>query len=295
MSRHLCSRSYAAAFAVGLLLYAGPALAQKPGGAPPQAPAEGFETASQVVDVAIMPLADLPPAPAGAADREGCEHLVAGAMSDAGRVVESLGWAVTGEATLGAHQAVSFVGRFEVGTSGSCLLGAGNIGFFSGNNLLAIAYAADETRLTIGSVMQRGDDGLRIWSGDFLQQPIADVRMIGDSAIAVIPLAPEETVCGGDATVPNVYGLPIGLARVLLMEAGWVGIDGSAERGEDLRASELADAGMTEISGCSGTGFGFCAYSYEGPAGTLSVSTVGEGELPAGPAVSGYGVTCAAP
>jgi hypothetical protein len=47
------------------------------------------------------------------------------------------------------------------------------------------------------------------------------------------------------------------------------------------------------VQECSGTGFGFCDYAYAGPAGTLSVITMGEiGEDGRLPVVSDYGVDC---
>ena len=84
----------------------------------------------------------LPRAPATAAGeaRTTCQHLLSAPQTPAGHQVADAGWAVTGEATIGPYQAVSFVGSFQQGTSGSCQFGEGNIGLFRNTELIAIAY-----------------------------------------------------------------------------------------------------------------------------------------------------------
>jgi hypothetical protein len=52
---------------------------------------------------------------------------------------------------------------------------------------------------------------------------------------------------------------------------------------------------VTEVEDCSGTGFAFCGFRYTGPAGDLSVVTVGEGDENGGlPLVARYSVDCKA-
>jgi hypothetical protein len=251
---------------------------------------------SVVAALRFVPLQRLPRAPASAAgeDRASCGHLLATPRSPAGRQVAEAGWGVTMEVGIGPYQAVSFVGAFERGTSGSCQLGEGNIGIFRGAELAAIAYAPANASRTIGRVVALEQEGLRIWDGDFLSQPVADLRLGADGSLTILPLAAEEAVCNGAARVPNIYGKPINEARTLLERSGWAPVvsPGRAERERlDGRVAALVRRGVPEVEDCSGTGFGFCGYTYRGAAGTLSVTSVGDDDSPA---VSGYQARCGA-
>lgn len=230
----------------------------------------------------------LPRSPASRRE-EFCRHLFVEPRTPAGRQVAAHGWAVTAEGSLGPYQVVSFVRAAEPGTSGSCLLQDGNIGFFRGADLVAIAYATGGGA-AIGRVRPLGADGLRIWDGDFLSQPVADLRLAADGSPAVAPLAAEEPVCGGRATVPNIYGQPIDRARGTLERSGWLPAPPDRREGRDSRVDALLRQGVPEVESCSGTGFAYCAFGYRGAAGMLHVSTAGDDELPS---VAGYGVDCA--
>jgi hypothetical protein len=260
-----------------LLLLATPALAQ-------------MDLSSQVPGLAIAPLDDVPNSPMNQGDREACAHKLVGApTTPAGEVAHFQGWGVTAEVPIGDLTAVSFVGRFGQGTSGSCELLDGNVGLFRGDRLLAVIYSEDPERLLIGSARAFGS-GLRLWSGDFQPVPLADV-VLTPAGAAVVPLAASEQVCNGAASVPLIYGLPIDRARQALAAAGWQPITGQTN--PLSYAAEIAAAGVPEVEDCSGTGFGYCAYRYTGPAGELSVTTMGEiAENGALPAVVGYGVDC---
>ncbi len=93
--------------------------------------------------------------------------------------------------------------------------------------------------------------------------------------------------------MPLIYGQPVDRARAALAQAGWSPLPYTGERGPQGLAPDIAAAGVTEVEECSGTGFGFCAYRYRGPAGDLSVTTMGDfgadGSLPV---VAFYGVDC---
>lgn len=275
---------------------AAPAAGQGSVAGAPQA-AGALRVQSTVEAVRITPLQRLPQAPRSAAGvaRTACGHLLEEARTPAGREVALAGWGVTGEVSIGPYQAVSFVGAFERGTSGSCQLSQGNIGLFRGADLLAVAYAASNNGRTIGRAVAFERDGLRIWDGDFLSQPLADLRLGADGSLTIQPLAAQEAVCNGAASIPNIYGRPINEARSLLQRSGWVPAvsPGRAAREQlDERVADLVRRGVPEVEDCSGTGFGFCRYGYRGTAGTLSVTTVGDNDFPA---VSGYGVRCGAP
>lgn len=254
---------------------------------------EELRARSEVKDLAIALATAIPRAPASASDRESCAHLAADPKTPAGRNVAGQGWAVTGEAPLpNGNQAVSFVGKFESGTSGSCLLSAGNVAIFHDENLLAIAYAPRGSNQSIGRIVPLGDGQARIWSGDFLSQPVADLRVENEGyLLALAPLAAEERLCGGRAAVPNIYGMNIDTARNVLESKGWTPVRGEIgnDRNQFGREIELVKRGILEVESCSGTGFGYCSFLYRGSAGTLSVTTVGDDDLPG---VSGYSVEC---
>lgn len=262
-----------------LFLIAGPALAE-------------MDLTSQVPGLAIAALDDVPNSPMDQGDREGCSHkLVGGPTTPAGEVAHFQGWGVTAEVPLGDLTAVSFVGRFGQGTSGSCELLDGNLGLFAGDRLQAVIYATDPEKTLIGFAVPFGDGGLRLWSGDFLPVPLADVQRTASGGIAVVPLAQREPVCNGAAELPLMYGLPIDRARALLIAEGWQPVTGQTNTAS--YAAEIAAAGVPEVEDCSGTGFGYCAYRYTGAAGTLNVTTMGEiGEDGSLPMVTDYGMDC---
>ncbi|WP_232630268.1 hypothetical protein [Methylobacterium sp. Leaf118] len=245
--------------------------------------------ASSVEGVEVAALASVPKAPPEIGETALCARFIVAPKSPAGRRVTEAGWAVTGEARLGRFQAVSFAGRFTQGTSGSCEIGNGNVGIFEGQSLRAVAYARKGATRSIGRLVPFGD-GLRLWDGGFLPQPLADLRLdaVG-GGVSVVPLAPIEAICGGKGLVPNVYGQPITRAREWLRQAGWRPVTGPAPEDPRSREGDLVRMGVAEVESCSGTGFGFCAYGYAREGVALSVTTVGDGD---DPSVSGYVVDC---
>lgn len=257
----------------------------------PLARAEAPLLASQVPQLAITALADLPAASPANADPQLCDHLFVGTpATPAGQATMAKGWAVTGEAAFGPYTAVSFIGKAEAATSGTCALTQGNVGIWSGNQMVALVFTQNPDDDLIGSVIPSGL-GLRILSGSVVPGTVADLRLIGGTDIAVTPPALSEPVCGGRAEVPLVEGMPIDMARKLLVDYGWHAQPQDAP-GVGM-AADIAARGVTEVEDCSGTGFGFCSYLYVGPAGGLSVITAGEiwdGGLPT---VTGYAMTCA--
>ncbi|UFN50215.1 hypothetical protein LPC08_06205 [Roseomonas sp. OT10] len=273
-----------------------PPQATPPGAAPSQAAsgAEGPRLQSSVETLRLVPLRSLPRAPvqADASPRRLCQHLLTAPQSPEARQVEAQGWGVSGEVLVGPYRAVGFVGAYEVGTSGSCRLGDGNLALFRDGRLAALAYSPAGSRRTIGSVEPLERDGARLWDGDYLRQPLADLRLRPDGTLALLPLAEAERVCGGAATVPNIYGRPIRAARRMLQAQGWTPVPGPpATRRQDGRVAAIVRGGVPEVEDCSGTGFGFCSFAYRGTAGTLSVTTAGDGN---DPGVAGYGTTCRA-
>ncbi|KMS56103.1 hypothetical protein V474_14045 [Novosphingobium barchaimii LL02] len=247
---------------------------------------------SEVKGLRIVAASTVPSHPDSGADQ--CGPQVDGLRSAAAKAVQAKGWNVTGEAAVGGYDVVSFVGTTEQGTSGSCLLTEGNVGLFKGGVLKAIAYMGKGpgTTTSIGSLKRIEGNAIRILDGDFVPQPLADIRFADNGAVTVAALPKSDKVCGGEGTLPNIQSMPINKAHAVLVKAGWVpspSLPGDEQR--DDRAAELFEKGIKEAESCSGTGFGYCSFGYLGRAGRLSVTTVGDAEWPT---VASYGVTCQA-
>ncbi|MFD2649374.1 hypothetical protein ACFSX5_16430 [Devosia albogilva] len=243
----------------------------------------------------VVELRRLPPPPEPV-EAGFCDHLLVEPGTAGGVEVAALGWAVTGEVSLGGFEVVSFVGGFEPGTSGSCRSNDGNVALFESDQLRWLVYGEKGASGRIGSIQPFEDRAIRIWGGDFLPQPVADLHVDASGAISLAALADEEQFCDGEATVPNIYGMPIAAAREELASAGWGPLLGILP-GEpaDSRAEALKAAGIYEVQSCSPTGFGFCSFRYSGQFSELSVVTVGEGAPSATPEVARYSVSCATP
>lgn len=252
---------------------------------------EQLRARSDVKGLVFTMLNRLPNPPRAVKPAEFCSHYVATPASSGARAARARGWIVTGEAPLGPFTAVSFAGGFEPATSGTCFVQDGNVGIFRDDQLVAVAYAGRGSQQSLGKVSALEDGAVRVWSGDTLSQPLGDMRRESEGYLLHLgALAPFETFCSGRARVPNIYGMGIDKARRALMQAGWTPVPGNQDEDDRFgREKDLRKKGIVEVEGCSGTGFGFCAYGYKGSAGTLSVTTVGDDDLPT---VSGYGATC---
>ncbi len=237
--------------------------------------AEGIEFASQISGFEFRAVESLPSNPTPAAPEVFCGQLQNGVNTAAGRLVEQAGWRVSTEAELAGLTFVAFIGKVEPGTSGSCALGAGNIGIFKGENLRGLIYAPQGTPAGIGSFAVRDGAVLRIWDGELLPMPIADLQLIGDDLVILRNVASRDSFCGGSASIPNSYGLPLHIARQVLLAEGW-----TPHPAEDASSSDWIgemQAKWPELQDCSGTGFGYCAWQYSRATGqSLALTTAGE-------------------
>ncbi len=247
---------------------------------------------SDVAGIEFVALGHLPKAPASATSQKDCDWMLAKPKTAAGQAVAALGWGVTAEVPLGAYQAVSFAGQFEPSTSGSCQIDKGNVAIFSDRQLIALAYAGKGAKQTIGSIAVL-QEGLRIWDGDLVAAPVADIHVLDGKSLEVVAIAAEDAVCQSAGKVPNVYGKPIDQARQSLISAGWAPLknpkDLAADEAQYGQELELSKQGIIEVDACSGTGFNFCNFYYRRDAMELSVTTAGEEGLPR---VVGYGAQC---
>lgn len=226
---------------------------------------------SQVDELTITALNHVGSNPNGPVSKD-CVYVVANTVTPEGQGIARLGWAVTAEIEWNGLTFVSFAGRAEAGTSGSCLLSDGNIGIFRAGRMEGLIYAAPGAKRGIGIVAPI-EDGLRVWDGDFLQRPLADLQLHGDDLVVVSAVAGRDMFCDGMVSVPNIYGIPIHLARRLLLAEGWV------PQPPDVVPS-LMMTDLPELLDSAGTGFAACTYLYRSAeAPELMVTTAGEAEL----------------
>ncbi|WP_221625313.1 hypothetical protein [Burkholderia cepacia] len=268
---------YGAGLMLGLAL-AVPAAAQTTVSAP--------RVVSELKDIRMKPLANLPMA-GSANDRGDCSQLVIQPKSAAARLVAAQGWAVMSDMPLGPYRAISFAGQMEAATSGTCSITQGNVAVFENGRLIALAYGKSAEDTAIGRLAPLESGAVRIWDGDIAPSPAGDLHVDRDGTLRLSRVADEDAVCQGRAKVPNVYNMPIDKARKALIANGWNPVRGGAS-GEP-RQSALVRRGIVETESCAGTGLAFCDFGYTGPAGKLTLTTVGEGALPS---VTDYDVKC---
>ena len=249
------------------------------------------DPASSGIDgLVAVPLTRLPPPPAPV-EAGFCDHLKIEPRTPGGTAAEELGWAVTGEVPLQGLDVVSFVGGFEQGTSGSCRMDDGNVAVFDGDRLRWLVYGEQDASHGIGTVEPFEDTGVRIWSGDFLSQPVADMHIDEKGAVSLSELAAVEQFCNDMALVPNIYGMPITEAREELTANGWGAVLGIPDGAPaDPRSEALKADGIYEVDACSPTGFGYCTFGYSGYVAELSVVTFGDDAK-----VARYAVSCTTP
>lgn len=241
---------------------------------------------SELKDIRMKALANLPRA-ASPVDRESCSQRVIQPKSAAAKLVVAQGWAVMSDVPLGPYRAVSFAGQMEPATSGTCSITQGNVAVFENGKLIALVYGKSAEDAAIGRLAPLEGGAVRIWDGDIAPSPAGDLRIDADGTLRLSRVADEDSVCKGRAKVPNVYNMPIDKARKVLVANGWNPVRSSAS-GEP-RHSALVKRGIVETGSCAGTGLGFCDFGYAGPAGKLTLTTAGDGDLPS---VTDYDVKC---
>lgn len=257
---------------------------------PALAAAQTIELASQRDGVEIRAMDTLPVNPHPDPEQGACLSLPP-LVTEGAKAAAAAHWTVTGEITQGELTFVSFVARTTAGTSGSCLLEGGNVGIFRGPELLGLVYAPEGAIRAPGYLQPLEPSGVRIWDGDYGGMPLADLRVPAREIVLVRPVAERDQFCGGAASLPSLYGLPIHQARILLLAEGW----------KPVPATEASPSGyvqarqetLPELQDCSGTGFGYCGYSYAHEGGrAASVTTAGEGAEGSSPLVVDFGVRC---
>jgi hypothetical protein len=178
----------------------------------------------------IVAASTLPANPNRVAVEEYCSaYAIEKPTTPGGRLAKQKGWIVTSEAKLGKLDAIAFVGSLEGSTSATCFHLNGNLGFFDGSKVVALAYwkSSAENRLTSGNdeiedsfgvAAQIDPRRIRLYWG-LPAPPFADVVL--RDGISIQQIAPKDPVCSGGAEVPNVFGEKIADARKKLIAFGW--------------------------------------------------------------------------
>ncbi|MEV8469821.1 PASTA domain-containing protein [Ralstonia sp. UNC404CL21Col] len=242
---------------------------------------------SELKDIRMKAVAALPKAGGDAGDRDSCPQLVIKPKSPAAKQVAAQGWAVMADVPLGAFRAVSFAGQMQAATSGTCNVTQGNVAVFQNDKLVALAYGKSAEDPAIGALTPLEGGAVRVWDGDISPLPVGDLRVDSDGTLRLSKVADEDAVCQGRALVPNVYNMSIDKARKALADKGWKPVKGGAS--PEPRQAALVKRGIGEANSCAGTGLAYCDFNYVGPAGKLTLTTVGEDDLPH---VAGYDVRC---
>jgi hypothetical protein len=191
---------------------------------------------------------------------------------------------------MGRFEVVSFAAQFEDVYGGPYVTMQGNVAIFEGPRLIAVVYGAKASDRAVGSVEALEGGSVRLWDGESPNNPVGDIQARGND-LQLGPLAAEQSFCHGKTLVPNIYGMPIGKARIRLQTKGWSPVPSKLGPDEDQFSREIALAkrGIAEVSNCSCTGLGYCSFDYIDAAATLEVTTIGDDDFPS---VSDYAVTC---
>lgn len=262
---------------------------------PVTAAAQELQLKSSLLGFQIRALTTMPANPDKIPfDTLSCSVLLDQPETAAGRVVRQQGWGVAGEQQQGDYTFVSFAGEVGQGTSGGCELTKANVGIFQGDRPVAVIYTAGTEEDEFGPLRLIEPEGIRIWNGAMLPQPVGDLHL-REGTITLTPVAERDSFCGGRVTVPSLYNLPIDRVQELVKAEGWRAkepdADTLAQRVDWVK--EMADEGFPEIQDCAGTGFNYCGFDYQNDSGdVLEVTTAGERYEGSGPDVSSYGVTC---
>ncbi|MDG1066879.1 MAG: hypothetical protein P8P40_00675, partial [Sulfitobacter sp.] len=188
-----------------------------------------------------------------------------------GSVISNNGWAVTSEVIIANYTFVSFNGRIDTGTSGTCWKAEGNIAVFRNSDLQGVIYTNDPTNTSIGRLSRHEGGIVRLHTGEPTDFPILDVRYDNEQ-FTMSEVSEFTTYCQGRYLVPSVYGMDINEARHELIQIGWKPIFESEDIG--FIAELMRKDGITEVSGCSGTGMGYCGYQYAQDGAILRVSSI---------------------
>lgn len=234
-------------------------------------PRSELRISSVMPNLQISPASTIPEAAPRATIDEYCRELRYEKVptTSLGREIARRGWHITSEVRIGGHVAVGYVRTLVAGTSAICYPVEGHVALADRDRLIAIISNAREPHeenlveeAGIGEVyLVPGTHNLRISDDTGPTPPMAEVR-IDAGGIHIVPLASRDPICLGRAFVPNIYGQRLPAASRALERFGW-------------RRSHRS----TEYQGCSGTGAGYCLFTYARGRRSIDVITAWEGRV----------------
>ena len=203
------------------------------------------------------------------------------------RSIQNKGWGILSEVRLAKYHFIAFAGSFDGGTSGICRISQSNIAIFEQDNLLGIIYLDGSDASLIGSIRLMDAGFIRVFSGDTIQMPVADIHL-SLSGFELKTISALTAYCNGTSIVPSVFGKDIIEARNVLINYGFEPIE-AIEPSLPAWRMHLIDAGIREVDACSGTGYSFCRFSYKNENSSVNLITAGDDAFPS---VVRIGVNC---
>jgi hypothetical protein len=201
--------------------------------------------------------------------------------------IQNKGWGILSEVRLAKYHFIAFAGSFSGGTSSTCSISQSNIAIFEQNNLLGVVNLDAAEASLIGSIRLMDAGFIRVFSGDTIQMPVADIHL-SLNGFELKTISALTAYCNGTSIVPSVFGKDIIEARNVLINYGFEPIE-AIEPSLPAWRMHLIDAGIREVDACSGTGYSFCRFSYKNENSSVNLITAGDDAFPS---VVRIGVNC---
>ena len=246
-----------------------------------QASADGITIDIEIEHFEYAPLDKLPKGPNPEIGEYQCRYYVIendNLKYSQAKLIDQSGWGVLAETKLANYTLVAFAGSFTDGTSGTCLINQSNIAIFNTDNLEAIVYLDDPSAAHIGDLMLTDAGYIRVFSGDYIQLPAAEIHL-AENGLALTDTSAFTPYCNGGSIVPDVIGKNIAEARKVMFQYGF---RPSLADEPDVPAwrSNLLEEGIIEIDACSGTGLAYCRFNYYNEISSVALITAGEDAIP---------------
>ena len=203
------------------------------------------------------------------------------------RSIQNKGWGILSEVSLAKYHFIAFAGSFSGGTSSTCSISQSNIAIFEQDNLLGIIYLDASDASLIGSIRLMDAGFIRVFSGDTIQMPVADIHL-SLNAFELKTISDLTAHCNGTSIVPSVFGKDIIEARNVLINHGFEPIE-AIEPSLPVWRMHLINDGIREVDACSGIGYSFCKFRYKNEHSSVNLITAGDDAFPS---VVRIGVNC---
>jgi len=152
---------------------------------------------------------------------------------------------------------------------------------------LGIIYLDGSDASLIGSIRLMDAGFIRVFSGDTIQMPVADIHL-SLNAFELKTISDLTAHCNGTSIVPSVFGKDIIEARNVLINHGFEPIE-AIEPSLPVWRMHLINDGIREVDACSGIGYSFCKFRYKNENSSVNLITAGDDAFPS---VVRIGVNC---